>query len=108
MKRKEEFKMVRGQRQVTMKIGKEKPDKKEISANEAQKGKSNRSNIVERTKNLKKFFGSIFLAERRQERMLRDLDARGTRNGKSMKLYWETLEVKQEDCERRNKKKGRE
>ena len=24
-----------------------------------------------------------------------------------MKLYWVTLEVKQEDCDRRNKKKGK-
>ena len=30
-----------------------------------------------------------------------------TRNGKILKLYWVTLEVKQEDCDRQNKRKGK-
>ena len=37
--------------------------------------------------------------------MVRDLDERETRNGETMKSYWVTMEVKQEDCVRRNKRK---
>ena len=39
--------------------------------------------------------------------MALDLDEGETRNGKTMKLYWAILEVKQEDCERRNKRKAK-
>ena len=37
--------------------------------------------------------------------MVRDLDERETRNGETIKSYWVTMEVKQEDCVRRNKRK---
>ena len=39
--------------------------------------------------------------------MVRDLDKGETGNGKTIKLYWVTLETKQEDCDRRNMRKAR-
>ena len=59
-----------------------------------------------RKKFLKKFSRSNFLTGRRKGRMVRDLEEGGTRNGKSIKLYWTTLGVKQEDGKKRNKTKG--
>ena len=39
--------------------------------------------------------------------MVRDLDGGGPRNGRTMNFYWETLGVRQKDCERQNKRKGK-
>ena len=49
----------------------------------------------------------FFLAGRRKERMVRDLNEGETWNGKTMKLYWVTSKVTQEVCVRRNKRKGK-